>query len=66
MKSWIIVTLNLGEHVIMYYYYYATSRGAKIWWKKYLTIVQIAQFIIDIVVNYMLWTLFSYGSDILF
>jgi len=48
--SWIIVTLNLAEHVVMYYYYYVTSNGVKIWWKKHLTFVQIAQFMIDIVV----------------
>lgn len=34
------------------YYYYATAGGAKIWWKKYLTSMQITQFIIDIVIIY--------------
>lgn len=36
----------------MYYYYFRTSTGAKIWWKKYLTTMQIIQFIIDLVVIY--------------
>ncbi|KAF7306926.1 Elongation of fatty acids protein [Mycena indigotica] len=50
--SWTVITLNLGVHVIMYYYYYATAGGAKIWWKKYLTTMQIIQFVIDLFVVY--------------
>ncbi|KAG2150012.1 GNS1/SUR4 membrane protein [Suillus cothurnatus] len=50
--SWVVISLNLAVHVIMYYYYYATAGGAKIWWKKYLTSMQIIQFIIDIVIVY--------------
>lgn len=50
--SWAVIVLNLAVHVIMYYYYYATAGGARIWWKKYLTTMQIAQFIIDIFVVY--------------
>lgn len=46
------IILNLSVHVLMYYYYYRTSTGAKIWWKKYLTTMQIIQFIIDLVVIY--------------
>lgn len=29
--QWVVITLNLTVHVIMYYYYYATAGGAKIW-----------------------------------
>ena len=36
----------------MYYYYYATAGGAKIWWKKYLTLMQITQFIVDLFLVY--------------
>ncbi|TFY80721.1 hypothetical protein EWM64_g3290 [Hericium alpestre] len=50
--SWVVITLNLAVHVLMYYYYYATAGGAKIWWKKYLTTMQIVQFIIDLFVVY--------------
>lgn len=50
--SWVVISLNLAVHVIMYYYYFATAGGAKIWWKKYLTSMQIIQFIIDIVIVY--------------
>jgi fatty acid elongase 3 len=31
-----------------YYYYAETSRGAKFWWKKYLTTLQIIQFVVDL------------------
>lgn len=50
--SWVVISLNLAVHVIMYYYYFATAGGAKIWWKKYLTSMQIIQFIIDIAIVY--------------
>ncbi|TFK57084.1 GNS1/SUR4 membrane protein [Heliocybe sulcata] len=50
--SWVPITLNLSVHVLMYYYYYATAGGKKIWWKKYLTTMQIAQFIIDLFAVY--------------
>ncbi|KAL4070937.1 GNS1/SUR4 membrane protein [Scleroderma citrinum] len=50
--SWVVISLNLFVHVVMYYYYYATAGGAKIWWKKYLTTMQIVQFIIDLFVVY--------------
>ncbi|TIB33607.1 hypothetical protein E3P86_02965 [Wallemia ichthyophaga] len=50
--SWVVISLNLAVHVLMYYYYYATAGGARIWWKKYLTTMQITQFIIDIFIVY--------------
>ncbi|KAF8509806.1 GNS1/SUR4 family-domain-containing protein [Gautieria morchelliformis] len=50
--SWVPITLNLTVHVMMYYYYYATAGGRKIWWKKYLTSMQITQFVIDLFAVY--------------
>lgn len=45
----------------MYYYYFRTAAGATIWWKKYLTRLQIVQFIIDLcVVYFCTYTYFSY------
>jgi hypothetical protein len=46
--SWVPITLNLIVHVFMYYYYFRTASGAKIWWKKYLTTMQIVQFVVDL------------------
>lgn len=50
--SWVPIVLNLSVHVVMYYYYYATAAGRKIWWKKYLTTMQITQFVIDLCAVY--------------
>ncbi|KAI8995640.1 elongase of fatty acids ELO [Trametes punicea] len=50
--QWVVISINLTVHVIMYYYYWAAAGGAKIWWKKYLTTFQIVQFIIDLCVVY--------------
>ncbi|KAI8367471.1 GNS1/SUR4 family-domain-containing protein [Radiomyces spectabilis] len=59
--SWVPITLNLTVHVLMYYYYFRTAAGHKIWWKKYLTTMQITQFIIDLFVIYFCtYTYFAY------
>ncbi|KAF7357185.1 Elongation of fatty acids protein [Mycena sanguinolenta] len=50
--AWIPISLNLAVHVLMYYYYYAAAAGVLVWWKKYLTIIQIIQFVIDLCVGY--------------
>ncbi|KAI9492415.1 GNS1/SUR4 family-domain-containing protein [Zychaea mexicana] len=59
--SWVPITLNLTVHVLMYYYYFRTAAGAKIWWKRYLTTMQITQFIIDLfAVYFCTYTYFAY------
>ncbi|KAI8065883.1 ELO family [Gongronella butleri] len=59
--SWVPIILNLTVHVLMYYYYFRTSSGAKIWWKKYLTTMQITQFILDLCACYFcLYTYYAF------
>ncbi|SCZ90381.1 BZ3500_MvSof-1268-A1-R1_Chr1-3g01954 [Microbotryum saponariae] len=50
--SWVPIAANLTVHVLMYYYYLMTAAGYKIWWKKYLTTLQITQFVVDLFVVY--------------
>ncbi|CRL03591.1 CLUMA_CG016315, isoform A [Clunio marinus] len=42
--------LNSGVHVVMYTYYMLAAFGPQVqkylWWKKYLTILQMAQFVL--------------------
>ncbi|ORY23942.1 ELO family [Naematelia encephala] len=58
--QWVVITLNLTVHVIMYYYYYATAGGKRIWWKKYLTTLQISQFVIDLFITYFASTSYQH------
>ncbi|PVU98097.1 hypothetical protein BB561_000110 [Smittium simulii] len=61
--SWFVCSVNLFVHVIMYYYYYLASRGIRVSWKKYLTSMQISQFIIDInLVYFCLYTHMAYHN----
>jgi hypothetical protein len=46
--QWLIVSLNLMVHVVMYAYYALQALGYDVWWKKYLTTLQILQFVIGI------------------
>ena len=44
------IIMNTGVHVIMYYYFYLKSIGISPKWKSYVTLCQIVQFVLSIVV----------------
>lgn len=57
---------NTIVHMIMYFYYFIAALGPNyrkyLWWKKYLTIIQIVQFVI--IISYMLASIWlSCGYD---
>jgi len=49
--QWIAMTANCMVHVPMYYYYAISSLGYDAWWKKYITMFQIVQFVVDLSAN---------------
>lgn len=49
----------------MYYYYYLQASGVrKIWWKQWVTVIQIAQFVVDLMVcAYAFYYFFTRGCN---
>lgn len=60
--SYVPVVLNLAVHVLMYWYYFLATFGGKIWWKKSVTVFQIVQFVLDLIVVYFCtYTYYAYN-----
>jgi len=49
--------MNTGVHVIMYSYYFLSACGVQCFWKKYITQVQMLQFVI--VASHSFYTMYE-------
>jgi len=62
-SHWILVAANCAVHVAMYYYYMVFTLGYDVWWKRYLTQMQIVQFFMDIMSTWpALMSIFVFDS----
>jgi hypothetical protein len=50
--QWIPISVNTFVHILMYWYYLQVTIGNDVWWKGYLTDIQLVQFVIDAVVAF--------------
>eukprot|EP00485_Elphidium_margaritaceum_P010690 CAMPEP_0202686080 /NCGR_PEP_ID=MMETSP1385-20130828/1873_1 /ASSEMBLY_ACC=CAM_ASM_000861 /TAXON_ID=933848 /ORGANISM="Elphidium margaritaceum" /LENGTH=283 /DNA_ID=CAMNT_0049340585 /DNA_START=29 /DNA_END=880 /DNA_ORIENTATION=- len=58
--QWLVILLNLFVHTVMYFYYAMAVLRVKMPWKKVVTIMQIMQFIIDLLACYIGWFAYNF------
>lgn len=58
--QWLVILLNLYVHTVMYFYYALAALRVRMPWKKLVTVMQITQFIIDLVACYLLWCYYNF------
>jgi len=63
MALWTSTFWNSLVHVIMYYYYFISTIGYNPWWKKYLTILQIYQFVSGVLYTYVFFSYYFTGFE---
>ena len=53
--QWVVISLNLLVHTVMYFYYAMAALKIRIPWKRMVTVLQIGQFVIDLAACYYAW-----------
>jgi len=61
--QWIASVANVSVHIPMYYYYAISAMGRTVWWKKYITLMQIIQFVMDMSANVIGFIYYYGGQD---
>jgi len=61
---WMLILTNTWVHIFMYYYFAVSSAfGWSVWWKKYITIMQLVQFFFDLSLTWPLYPMeYIYGT----
>ncbi|CAH0479502.1 unnamed protein product [Peronospora belbahrii] len=54
--TYVSVVLNGFVHTIMYTYYFVSAHTRDIWWKRYLTLIQLIQFVTMNVQGYLMYS----------
>jgi len=60
--QWGSTLANVAVHTLMYYYYAISVLGISVWWKKYITKMQISQFVFDLGLNFTAYGYRFYGE----
>lgn len=50
--QWTMPIMNLAVHVVLYMYFALYDLGVNVWWKKYLTMMQVTQFYLTLVPSF--------------
>ena len=51
--GWTMPILNLAVHVFLYAYFALVESGRRVWWKRYLTLMQVTQFYLTMVPTFV-------------
>ncbi|KAA0174908.1 hypothetical protein FNF27_03623 [Cafeteria roenbergensis] len=62
--QWIGLLFNTFVHVVMYYYFSRVALGQRVWWKNWITTLQIVQFVTSLVA-FAIFAFAAAGADIL-
>jgi len=61
--TWLSTVANVSVHIPMYYYYAISALRHSVWWKKYITVMQITQFVVDLSANSVGFVYFYQGVE---